>query len=116
MPFEIKKNELLKKYNKIWNKVSNIIEKTLNTQPVFEETYLKNKPKYYNGKSNRQFFDKKVLKENVNCVCIAVIVLDSVYQIKKNTFTDIYSLNSSNTKRKKKKQPAPCPKTSKFFF
>ena len=53
MPFEIKKNELLKKYNKIWNKVSNIIEKTLNTQPVFEEIYLKNKPKYYNGKSNR---------------------------------------------------------------
>lgn len=52
MPFEIKKNELLKKYNKIWDKVSNI-EKTLNTQPVFEETYLKNKPKYYNGKSNR---------------------------------------------------------------
>ena len=41
MPFEIK-NGLLKKYNEICDKVNDIIEKTFNTQPVFEEKYLKN--------------------------------------------------------------------------
>ena len=49
MPFGIKKNGFLKKCNEIWDKASDITEKTFNTQPVFEENYLKNKLKYYNG-------------------------------------------------------------------
>lgn len=66
--FEIRNNELLKKYNKILSKVSNTIEKAFDTQPVFEEKYLNTKLKYCNGKSSTHFFDKKSTPKNVNCV------------------------------------------------
>ena len=47
MSLEIKDNELLKKYNKIWIKVSNMIEKAFGIQPEFGSKYLKTKLKYY---------------------------------------------------------------------
>lgn len=50
--FEIKMNELLEKFNEIWDNVSNIIEKAFYVQLFFEEKYLKSKLKYYNGKKH----------------------------------------------------------------
>ena len=35
MSFEIKNNELLEKYNKIWAKLNNIMEKAFDAQMVF---------------------------------------------------------------------------------
>ena len=35
--FEIKKNELLEKYNEIWDNMSSIIEKTFDIQLLFEK-------------------------------------------------------------------------------
>ena len=58
MFFEIKEYELLEKYNKIFDKVSSIIEKAFNTQPVFKEKQLKTKINYYNGKSITHFFQQ----------------------------------------------------------
>lgn len=81
MSFEIKKNELLEKSNDILNNVSNIIEKAFNTQLGFEEKYLKTEINYYNIKNNTHFFNKKVPKENVTCLYIAVMVLDSACKI-----------------------------------
>ena len=74
---------MLEKYNEIWDKVSHIIEKAFHAQLIFEEKYLKNKLKYYNGKSNTYFFSKKVLRGNVNCACVVLTVLDSICRIKK---------------------------------
>ena len=34
---------MLEEYNEIWNKVSNIIEKGFNGEPVYDEKYLKTK-------------------------------------------------------------------------
>ena len=45
-------NELLEKFNEIWDNVSNIIEKAFYVQLFFEEKYLKSKLKYYNGKKH----------------------------------------------------------------
>ena len=41
MSFEIKHNELLEKYNKIWAKLNNIMEKAFDAQMVFAQKYLK---------------------------------------------------------------------------
>ena len=41
MSFEIKNNELLEKYNKIWAKLNNIMEKAFDAQMVFAQKYLK---------------------------------------------------------------------------
>ena len=51
MSFSIKGNGLLKKYNKIWDKVSNSTEEGFNSEPVQNKKYLKNKIKSYEMKS-----------------------------------------------------------------
>ena len=41
MSFLIKDYELLKKYSKIWDKVSNSMRKGFDSTPVYNEKYLK---------------------------------------------------------------------------
>ena len=50
MFFFIKDDELLEKYNKIWEKAKNSIKKEFDSKPVYNEKYLKAKIKSYNGK------------------------------------------------------------------
>ena len=59
-----KDDELLKKYNKVWKKVINTINKEFNSKPVYNEKYLKGKIKSYNGKINTNFHNSKIPKEN----------------------------------------------------
>ena len=46
---------LLKKYNDIWDIVSNIIKKGFGNELVYNKTYLKNKIKSYEGKIDTDF-------------------------------------------------------------
>ena len=55
MSFLIKDDVLLKKYNKIWKKVKNTIDKEFDSDLVYNEKYLKAKIKSYNGKINTNF-------------------------------------------------------------
>ena len=55
MSFLIKGDELLKKYNEIWEKVSKSFRKEFDSEPVYNEKYLKTKIKSYNGKINTNF-------------------------------------------------------------
>ena len=47
MYFLIEGEELLKKYNDIWNKDSNSIKKEFNSEPIFNKEFLKTKIKSY---------------------------------------------------------------------
>ena len=60
--FLIKNDELLGKYNKIWNKVSNDIKKGFDREPVYNEKCLKPKIKSYEGKITTNFLDNGVPK------------------------------------------------------
>ena len=60
MPFLIKDDELLEKYNEIWEKVKNSIKKELDSKPRYNEKYLKAKVKSYNGKINTNVQDNKI--------------------------------------------------------
>ena len=77
---------MLEKYNEIWDKINNVIEKVFDTQSVFKGKYLETSLKYYNVK-NTHFLGTKVPKESVNCLCITLIVLDSVFKIKTKIIT-----------------------------
>ena len=52
---ETKYMSLLKKYNDVWDKVSNIIKKRFDNESVYKEKYLKTKIKCYEGKINTDF-------------------------------------------------------------
>ena len=55
MFFWIIDDGLLQKYNKIWDKVSNIIKKGFSSEPVYNKNYLKTKVKFYEVKINTNF-------------------------------------------------------------
>ena len=63
MSFLIKDDELLEKYNEIWEKVKNSIKKELHSEPVYNEKYQKTKIKPYNGKINTNFHNNEMPKE-----------------------------------------------------
>ena len=68
MYFFIKDEKLLKIYNKIWKKVSNIIKKVFDSRPVYNKKYPKNKIKTCNGKINTNFHNNKIPKEGCKIV------------------------------------------------
>ena len=62
MSFLIKGDELLEKYNEIWEKVKNIIKKEFDSESVHNEKYLKAKIKFYNRKTITNFHNDKIPK------------------------------------------------------
>ena len=60
-------------------------EKHLKPNRCLKEQYFKITLNYSSVKSSIHFFNKEVTPENVVCLCIAVIVLDLFFKIKRNT-------------------------------
>ena len=48
----------------IWEKVNNSIKKGSDSEPVYNEKYLKAKIKSYNGKMNTNFSNNKIPEES----------------------------------------------------
>ena len=91
MSFLIKDENLLEKYNEIWETVSNIIKKEFDIKPVYNEKHLKTKIKSYNGKINTNFHNNKIPKEGrLSMYLSTVILIDSVYWKDKNYEPQVY--------------------------
>ena len=86
MYFFTKDEKLLKIYNKIWKKVSNIIKKVFDSRPVYNKKYPKNKIKTCNGKINTNFHNNKIPKEGCKIVFLSVILIDSIYRKKESYY------------------------------
>ena len=80
MSFLIKIDELLKKYNKIREKVKNSM---FNSELVCNKKYLKAKIKSYHGKIITNFYNHKIQKEDFQFICLLVILIDSVSRTSK---------------------------------
>ena len=63
MYFLIKNQET---YNEVCDKVSNTIEKGFDSEPVYNEKYLKLKAKSSEGKISTNFYGNKIPKEVLN--------------------------------------------------
>ena len=71
MSFKVSDNKLLKKYNKIWEKISNLLNIEFDSEPVYGDgdKYIKTKIKMYGDRVNTNFQGKKVPKENASHKC-----------------------------------------------
>ena len=69
MSFKISDNKLLKKYNKIWEKVGNLMNVEFDSEPVYgyNDKYIKTKIKVYEARMNTNFQGKKLPKESASC-------------------------------------------------
>ena len=75
----VNNKEILKKYSKIWNKIKSLIKKEFNSEPVYNDKYIKTKIKIYNNRVYTNFQHNKIPKDNEYCACLSVILLDSVF-------------------------------------
>ena len=73
MSFKVNDNKLLTKYNKIWEKISNLLNIKFDCQPVYGDgdKYIKTKIKMYGYRANTNFQCKKVPKENASYKCLS---------------------------------------------
>ena len=76
MYFLIEDDDLLEKYNTIWDKVSAYIKKEFDSEPVYNKNYSKTKIKSH-GNEFTVFYYKKFQRWAHNHTCVAVITLDS---------------------------------------
>ena len=85
MSFKVNDNGLLKKYTKIWGKVSISVNMEFDSEPVYgdNEKYIKTKIRWYGDKVNTNFQDKKKPKENALYNCLLLVMLDSVIRVSK---------------------------------
>ena len=80
MYFKVSDNKLLKKYKKIWEKISSVMNIELDSEPVCgdNDKYIKTKIKSYGDKINTNFQGKKITKEHASYKCLQLIILESV--------------------------------------
>ena len=77
MYFFIEDDELLEKYDTIWDKVSVDIKKEFDSEHVYNKEFLKTEINSH-GDDVTDSHDKKIPKVDSNHTCLAVISLDSV--------------------------------------
>ena len=75
-----------------WNsgKVKNSFKKEFDSEPVYNEKYLKAKIKSYNQKINTNFCSNKIPKESSKFICLSVILIHPVFRTGKNCFPWVF--------------------------
>ena len=80
MSFNMNDEKLFKKYNKMWEKISNLMNIESDSEAVCgdNDKYIKTKIKLYGDKIVTNVQGKKIPKENASHKCLSLIVLDSL--------------------------------------
>ena len=83
MSFVIKDDDLLDKYNEIWDKIKEKLSIKFHSMRVYYEKYIKAKVKEFNGviKTNFSKYQKKA------CITFAI---DSVMRMEKRSYLQVY--------------------------
>ena len=90
MSFMVKDDNVLDKYNKIWNKIKEKLSIKFHSMPVYDETYIKAKVREFDDKIKTNIFGDRVPKEKMHYACIACIAINSVTKIYKKDYPQVY--------------------------
>ena len=66
MSFMIKDDNVLDKYNKIWNKIKEKLSIKFHSMPVYDETYIKAKVREFDGKIKINVLGDEIPKKNMH--------------------------------------------------
>ena len=86
----IKDDDVLDKYNKIWNKIKKALNVKFHSMLVYDEKYIKAKVREFNGVIKTNFLGDQIPKEGVHYLCIACTTIDSVMRMKKMNYPQVY--------------------------
>ena len=90
MSFVIKDDDVLDKYNEIWNKIKETLSIKFHSMPVYDEKYIKAKVREFNGVIKTNFLGDEIPKESMHYTCIACITIDSVMRMEKKNYPQVY--------------------------
>ena len=90
MSFMIKDNNVLDKYNEIWDKIKETFGIKFHSMPIYDQTYIKTKVREFDGKIKRNFLGNEIPKGNMHYTCIACITIDSVMRMNKKNYPQFY--------------------------
>ena len=76
MSFKIEDDNVLVKYNEIWDEIKMTLSIKLHSQPVYDEEYIKTKVKTFNEVIKTVFSDNEIPKERNHYTCIAAICIE----------------------------------------
>ena len=88
MSFKVNDKQLLKNYNRIWEKIENLMRIDFESRPVYgnDDKYIKTKIKIYAKNIVTNFHNKKMPKEKAPCKCLSIIMIDSVIKANKKYY------------------------------
>ena len=90
MSFMVKDDNVLDKYNKIWDKIKEKLNIKFHSMPVYDETYIKAKVREFNGVIKTSFLGDEMPNESMHYTCIAYITVDSVMRMEKENYAQVY--------------------------
>ena len=90
LPFVIKVNTCLIKYNEIWDRIKETLSGKFHSIPVYHEKYIKVKVREFNDVIKRNFLGDKIPKESMHYTCIVCITIDYVMRMEKKSYPQVY--------------------------
>ena len=86
MSFVIKEDDVLDKYNEIWDKIKETLIIKFHSTPVYNEKYIKAKVREFNGVIKTNFLGDKIPPKSIHYTCIACITIDSVMRMENKNY------------------------------
>ena len=86
MSFVIKDDDVLDKYNEIWDKIKEALSIKFHSMPVYDGQYIKAKVREFNLGIKTNFLRDKIPKENEHYTGIACMTIDSARRMEKKIF------------------------------
>ena len=92
VPLKVEDNKLLKKYDKISEIISDLLNIEFDSEHVYgdNDKYIKTKIKMYEDKVNTNFQGKDVPNEDASYKCLSLIELESVIRVSKKYYTQTF--------------------------
>ena len=90
MSFVMKDDDVLDKYNEIWDKFKETSNIKFHSMPIYNEKYIKAKVRELNGVIKTNFLVDDVPTESKHYTFIVCIIIDSVMRIEKKNYPQLY--------------------------
>ena len=91
MPFRVNNKQLLKNYNRIWEKVESLLNIDFENKLVYGDDDKYIKTKIYENSLITNFHNKKIPKEKDPYKCLSIIIIDSVSKSNKKYYPQTFS-------------------------
>ena len=90
MSFMFKNDDMLDKYNEIWDKIKETLNVKFHSMSVYDEKYIKAKVREFNGVIKTNILGDEIPKENLHYACIACITIDFIIRMEIKNYLQVY--------------------------